>query len=246
MFRVTGGEDALRTRNPERADWETMRAQPSPIEEYVAALQHVLGGPWLARRSILQELRDGLTDAADAYRAAGEARLEAERRAIDELGEPADVAAAFHDELAAHTGRQTAWLLLAFSALTFTIANLAWRNGSAEVANVHIPAGYAALARAVDLLGAGTLLSAVVAVAAFGWAARWVGSAAIATRMVGWLVLVTSSAKMLGGTILWLWAPGILRMTFISIVTSGIILLVTAWLALLAARCVAVGSACRA
>lgn len=123
---------------------------------------------------------------------------------------------------------------------------MAWRDGSAEIAGVHVPAAYSALAQAVDLLGAATLLVGLVAVAAFGWASRWIASPALATQAVGWLVLVTSGVKMLGGTILWLWAPGTLRMTLLSTVASGVILLATAWLALWAARCVAVGSACRA
>lgn len=222
-----------------------MRAHRSPIDEYVVALQQELRGPWYARRSILRELRDGLIDAADAYSTAGAPRSDAERQAIDELGRPADVAMAFREELAANTGRQTAWLLLTFTAATFAAANLAWREDSAEFATTYVPTAYAVLAQAIDLLGAATLVGAVLAVAAFGWAAKWISSATQATRMVGWLVLATSSAKMLGGTILWLWAPGTLRMTTLSIAVSAFILVTTAWLAVSAARCVAVGSACR-
>lgn len=50
---------------PGRQNGQTgdMRAHRSPIDEYVAELAEHLHGPWLARRSIVRELRDGLADA---------------------------------------------------------------------------------------------------------------------------------------------------------------------------------------
>jgi hypothetical protein len=223
-----------------------MRAHRSDIADYLAELDHELQGPWLARRSIMQELHDGLTDAADAYRAAGVSRPDAERRAIGELGPPADVAAAFDQELTAHTGRQTAWLLLVFSALTFATANLVWQSSPAASAGVEVSPSYAVLAQAVDLVGAATILVGVLAVAAFGWAARWVGSVARITRVVGWLVFATSGAKLAGGVLLWLGAPAPTTTTASGGAVVVLIYASTAWLALSAAQCLVRGSACRA
>ena len=112
--------------------------------------------------------------------------------------------------------------------------------------DLHIQGNRELLAQAVDLVAAATLIGAVVAVAAFGWAARWAGPPVRATRTVGWLVLVTTSVKLLGGTILWLWAPGVVPVTTATLGVATLILLTTAWLALQAARCVTIGSACRA
>ena len=63
------------------------------------------------RRDLLAEVRDGLTDAADAYRRAGLSATEAETKAVADFGDPAWAAAAYADRDVARSARWTALAL---------------------------------------------------------------------------------------------------------------------------------------
>jgi hypothetical protein len=89
-----------------------MSAPPvDPIEAHVAALARAVRGPSTVRRSVLREARDGLDDAADAYRRAGIDDARAARLAVRDFGSIAEVAPLYQRELVAGAGRRTALLL---------------------------------------------------------------------------------------------------------------------------------------
>lgn len=49
--------------------YPTAHPAVDPVARHVAELKRVLRGPARARRSMVREVRDGLHDAVDAYRA---------------------------------------------------------------------------------------------------------------------------------------------------------------------------------
>src|SRR5262245_32695905 len=79
----------------------------SPIEAYLAELARLLHGPRRRRARVLAELRDGLQDAAVAYRDHADSAVAAERQAVAGFGTPQAVADAFAGELATAYARRT-------------------------------------------------------------------------------------------------------------------------------------------
>lgn len=82
------------------------------IESYLSEVAAALPGPARVRGDITAELRSGLLDAADAYRAAGHSPDEAAAAATAEFGDPRQLAAGFRPELAACQARRTALTLV--------------------------------------------------------------------------------------------------------------------------------------
>jgi len=82
------------------------------LDGWLADLGARLRGPSRARHAVLTELRDGLLEALDAHRDAGLAPPDAARAALDEFGEPAEIARAFAPELAGQQARRTALALI--------------------------------------------------------------------------------------------------------------------------------------
>ena len=89
----------------------------STAEAYVAALDGALVGPRRVRRELVQEARDHLADASDAFRRGGLDRSEAERLAVDDFGPLDEIVPAFQTTLAVASSRRTAWMLLAVLAI---------------------------------------------------------------------------------------------------------------------------------
>ncbi|TMR18550.1 hypothetical protein ETD86_21630 [Nonomuraea turkmeniaca] len=73
------------------------------IDDYVARLSHALQGPRQPKRDLLAEARDGLLDAALAWKRSGLERLEAELAVVRECGPVEEIAAGFQQELSAGT-----------------------------------------------------------------------------------------------------------------------------------------------
>jgi hypothetical protein len=104
--------------------------RPDPVDAHLAELERSLRGPAGPRRGMLRELRDGLDDAAAAYRDAGLDPARAARLAVRDFGPVAGVAEQLQAELAAEQGRRTALLLaVAFPALLIGW-DLVWRGGT--------------------------------------------------------------------------------------------------------------------
>jgi hypothetical protein len=120
-----------------------------PVSAHVAELDRVLRGPGAVKGSMIAEVRDGLQDAAMAYRAGGLDPAQAAAAAVRDFGEMREIAALLQDELTARQGRRTAQLLVVtFPAMLLTW-DLLWKAGAGW--STPPPAAVAVLARAVDV-----------------------------------------------------------------------------------------------
>lgn len=90
----------------------TNHATLSPIEDCLTELDRVLIGRRGAKADLLAEARDGLRDAAEAYRAGGWSETEAQRRAVADFGQVREIAGDYQAELSMHNGVRTLWLLV--------------------------------------------------------------------------------------------------------------------------------------
>jgi hypothetical protein len=82
------------------------------IDEYLGDLDRRLHGCGRFKADLLGEARDGLRDAADAYRAGGWTDEDAERRAVADFGPAAVVARDYQAELGMLSGVRTLWKLV--------------------------------------------------------------------------------------------------------------------------------------
>lgn len=100
------------------------RAAPAdPVEAVLAELAGRLpGGGLRTRGSLLQEAHDGLLDAAEAYEQQGWSPLEAAQRAAADFGDPAELAAAYADDVLRLEARRTSTVL----ALGYLLILAAW------------------------------------------------------------------------------------------------------------------------
>jgi hypothetical protein len=134
-----------------------------PIGVHVAALARAVRGPAAARRGLLREVRDGLHDAADAYRRAGIDAERAARLAVRDFGPVAELAPLYQDELAAGAARRTAVLVAAGVPAVMLAWSALWASGVASGSPAS-PA-VAALAAVQDVGGVLATATAVVLVA---------------------------------------------------------------------------------
>jgi hypothetical protein len=81
--------------------------RPGPIESYLAGLRRRLPRG-RSGHDVLTELRDGLEDAAEAYRSAGLAPVEAERRAVADFGDAEEIGDLCRTEVEAAAGFRAA------------------------------------------------------------------------------------------------------------------------------------------
>ena len=90
----------------------TTAAGNGAIDGYLAELDRVLLGRRGRKADLLAEARDGLRDAADAYREGGWSEDEAQRRAVADFGRVSEIAGDFQAELTVHNGIWTLWMLV--------------------------------------------------------------------------------------------------------------------------------------
>jgi hypothetical protein len=83
------------------------------VADYLSTVGARLTGPLAARTRIIEELRDGLTEALEVHLGRGRSPREAAAAAVAEFGDPRMVAVAFGPELAAVQARRVALGLLA-------------------------------------------------------------------------------------------------------------------------------------
>ncbi|BCJ34595.1 hypothetical protein Athai_20980 [Actinocatenispora thailandica] len=149
-----------------------MRGEVGPIEEYVRALTAALPGPARARASLVGEARDGLVDAATAYRSAGWPARRAEELAVADFGTVRELAGEYRTELALSQGRRTLLLTAAVQLGVWLFSELSWRLGEHRLWSGAAPSdGYRLLARAVDalqLIPVGVALCAVLVAFTYG------------------------------------------------------------------------------
>ena len=96
------------------------------LDAYLRELAGALDGPPRATAAVIDEVRDGLLEAADSHRAHGLTDRDAARAAITEFGAPHLVAAGFRAEFGARQARRTTLTLL----LTGPLIGLTWIIGA--------------------------------------------------------------------------------------------------------------------
>ncbi|MGW2157245.1 permease prefix domain 1-containing protein [Nonomuraea sp. NPDC001699] len=159
------------------------------IDDYVADLDRVLSGPAGAKRDLVVEARDSLSDTADALEADGLERAEAERLAVAEFGPVTEIAPGYQSELTAVAGRRLGLLLFISVPLTALMWSLVWRIYPADPALwVGRPAWYHLLSRLLDICQLATGLYGGLALLALGRGARWIRRPRLVTRSLGILV----------------------------------------------------------
>lgn len=103
-----------------------MSSTSTPVDEYLAALRKSLTGPRRRKADLLAEARDHLTDATEAFEADGLGRYDAEREAVADFGDLAEVVPGYRAELAISQSRRTAMLLF----LALIIQPIVWQEGA--------------------------------------------------------------------------------------------------------------------
>jgi hypothetical protein len=92
----------------------------------MADLSSALSGPRRRRADLMAEARDSLEDATEAYEASGLHRVEAERNAVADFGELAEVIPGYRAELGIAQSRRTAVLLF----LVMIAQPIVWQDGA--------------------------------------------------------------------------------------------------------------------
>ncbi|GAA1109619.1 hypothetical protein GCM10009630_03300 [Kribbella jejuensis] len=103
-----------------------MSTPSTPVDDYLAALSRELRGPRRRKADLLAEARDHLTDATEAFEADGHERYDAEREAVADFGDLADVVPGYRAELAISQSRRTAMMLL----FALLIQPIVWQGGA--------------------------------------------------------------------------------------------------------------------
>lgn len=109
----------------------TVAAAPVTSDAYLAEVASRLRGPRRLRADLLLEIRDGLTDATDAWTRAGLPDTEAQHRATAEFGDPGRLADEFQTVLATTTLRRLAPFAGGLPLLTLAWSK-AWSSGRTE------------------------------------------------------------------------------------------------------------------
>lgn len=177
-----------------------------PIDAYVATLRGALRGPRAAKADLVQEARDGLTDAAERYEDEGLDRLAAERAAVEEFGPVAALAPDYQRELALTQGRRTAVIIGAAVAVQALVSEVAWRR-AAVAWNWQPGRGYQILAHTVDYATYAVVLGALLAALACGIGSRYVDVGRAFVRATGIAAIGVVAFFIVGGTLLSAFSP---------------------------------------
>jgi hypothetical protein len=210
------------------------------VDGYVAALSRALRGPRRLRADLVTEARDSLEDATEAHEADGLDRVAAEREAVQEFGEVAEIAAAYRDELAIAQARRTAVLL---SAVTL-IQPLVWAEGvwpwnSGTVATQSPVASV--LNVAIEGVGMIVILGAILAIAACGIGLRFAAARRYAAGTTAAFSLLSSVLLPLIGIALAVSGAHSLAAVSVALMWLGIFVLAPlAAVAVSATRCLAI------
>ncbi|WP_084469535.1 permease prefix domain 1-containing protein [Jiangella gansuensis] len=208
------------------------------IDRYVAQLRREVRGPLLPRRGMLNEVRDGLHDAAAAHRAAGATPAEAERLAVEEFGPVPMVAAGLRAELAAIAGRYLAGLVAVLGSAEFALSTYTWTTAAVAQGWPTPASWYSVVARAMDWSTVVVVVLAGLAVLALGRGARRLPTRLV-VQVLAVVALADVVARLAGGAVLSAFAPQSAEewngphIVVLSLLTFGSVV----WISWLACRC---------
>ncbi len=183
----------------------TAPEHPALVDHFVAELGRAVHGPGRVRRSMLREVHDGLTDAAEAHTADGLDDAAAQARAVAEFGTVDELAALYQAELTVRRGRATAlYVVVVFPAMVLGW-DLMWRAGVSwgpvpGSAELHM------LRTLSTLIDSTALVSAAAAVGLFGLTFVRAVPARLLTAVVGSMAGLGALAT--GGMSLWMSVVG--------------------------------------
>ncbi|MFJ8914956.1 permease prefix domain 1-containing protein [Amycolatopsis sp. NPDC102389] len=179
----------------------------SAIEAYLGDLDRRLSGSARAKTDLLTEARDGLIDAAEAYREGGAAEAEAERRAVADFGPAAVIARDYQAELVVRGDIGTLWKVIVGAPLiqlTWELARI-WTYGDWNQGGKPNPGWYVAVIElfgilvfvppvigAISLFGARRLGRRLDSVR-LGKVTRWTVGAAATTNLLALLLLTVGT-----------------------------------------------------
>lgn len=164
-----------------------------PIADYEAALTDVLHGPGGPKARMIEELRDGLADTAEAHVREGTPYGQAARLAIREFGTVEEIAPAAQRELTIAQARHTARAVTLTAPFLIACWYLARTSGFPDAAG-HLP--HAARMAAMSLAGVAIVaaLLAATLLAATGTLARRLPTPRRLPLAVAWAGTTTSVA----------------------------------------------------
>lgn len=145
------------------------------LDRYLDALSALLSGPAGFRKEILAEIEDGLIEATTDAVAAGAEPAAAAQAAVEDCGDPQEVAAAYAPEVSATNARRVALTLL----LSGPAVGVLWLAAVAPDAFPPWDHAIAALDAAFSLIGPALVVgvpAAILAVAATGQLSRWLSA----------------------------------------------------------------------
>ncbi|MEU9690878.1 permease prefix domain 1-containing protein [Amycolatopsis japonica] len=182
----------------------------STIEAYIGDLDTRLRGSAGAKADLLTEAKDGLIDAAEAYREGGADEAEAERRAVADFGPAAVIAREYQAELALRGDIGTLWKVIVGIPLIQVGWELAriWTYGDWSRSGNSHPEWYMSV---IELFGVLVLVPPVIGVVALfgtrrlgrrldsvrlGKVTRWTVGAAASTNLLALLLLTVGTAAL--------------------------------------------------
>lgn len=217
----------------------------TPIGVAVATLSAELRGPRRARSDLIAEVRDGLYDAADAYRDLGLSDEVAERRSLADFGDLRQVAGRMQAELTARHARRTALAMaVAFPGLVVLWDGLWLMFAPATATPPSHGIAHVVISSLIDVIALLTAVTALAGVVVLRLGARTQARADRLASIVGRLCLTGISLTLAAAlSMLVVEAPGGDSGLHGSaaIAMWGLSLLVAAWLLSSALRCVRLG-----
>lgn len=171
-----------------------------PIAGHVSALRAQLYGPRAAKASMLREVRDGLTDAAEGYRAEGTPPDRAVELAIEEFGDPREIAGGYQVELAARQARFALAFLAILGPILEVSSRILWSNSPRTTKPV--PDAAFVMAQLQDIVSWTASLGAALALVVFGLGARWLAFRVGFVRAVAYVLLGKLAFMMIAGSFL--------------------------------------------
>lgn len=167
------------------------------IQGYLRSVRSSLRAPKQQRRRVLEEIENHLHDGAAAHMRRGETQEQAIALAIDELGPPDAVAAAFNHEgtTPAESTGVVRWLPMVLPMLLFMLAlgsllwSLTWIPGGLTVGERVVQRTYLVIAVITGILSYATYFSIRRARAdqAWRWAAWFCAGLALLTILAPWM-----------------------------------------------------------
>jgi hypothetical protein len=173
------------------------RRRPDPIEDYVTTLAAALHGPARAKTRMIEEIRDGLTDAVAARTGEGVPYHRAALEAVWEFGTAEELVPSCQLELTIGQTRHTARALALTGLFLSACWLLVWTAGHGKSWHLPLIAGAAAvtgLLAAATLAATGTLARRLPIPPRLPLAVAWAGTATAVTMALATLALAVAAA----------------------------------------------------